>query len=260
MVLQHTRPPTISLAQAKAAFLANLLPILGDTRMLFLPDAGDATTSTDKSRNAQTITHSATVAARLARLGLGYYATFDGVADYASAPDVAGLSFGDASTDVAHSWLALVRITNTANYRTLFGKFTTNQREYRVYLNTTDLLLWAFFDESTDATDQRATDAVVTQGSWVLLGGSFSGTDGANGMTIYQNAVVVASTATTDSGGSYTAMENGTSVLGIGAGSAAASLLFQGDMAMLALCAGALTADQHWQVKQAVNAHFALSL
>lgn len=247
-------------AGERSHFIANLLQITGDTRLLFLPRSTNTTTSTDQSRNAQTITHNATAAGRLSRVGKGYALAFDGSTNYSTAPDAAGLSFGDASTDVAHSWLALVKITDTANNRTLFGKFTTNQREYRAYINTTDTLLWAFYDESTDATDQRASNAAVTQGAYVLLGGVFNGTDGANGMTLYQNAAVIASTATTDSGGTYTAMENGTSVLGIGAGTSSASLPFQGDIAMIALCAGALTADQMWQIKQLVNGYFGLSL
>lgn len=42
-----TKAGSISDAQARAQFIANILAITGDTRLFWLPDAGDTTTATD---------------------------------------------------------------------------------------------------------------------------------------------------------------------------------------------------------------------
>ena len=46
------------------AFYHGLLALLGDVRLLWTPETGETTTSTDRSRNARVITYDATVAAR----------------------------------------------------------------------------------------------------------------------------------------------------------------------------------------------------
>lgn len=246
----------VNTAQARSDFLAQILAIAGDSPVVFLPDEADTTTSTDATRNQRTITHGATLAGRIGRLGKGFYATYDGSADYSYVADADALSFGNASADEAFSMAFVVNMTNTANNRTLAGKYTTNQREYRCYVNTADILLVQLMDESTDGIEQVATNAAITQDDWILVGFSYDGSEDSDGIIVYVNGLPVATTAASDQGGTYTAMENGTSVLGIGTGTNSASLPFQGSMAMFLLAPKAISAAEWWQLREACNGYF----
>lgn len=242
--------------QARSRFLGGVLSILGDARRVWLPDVDETTTATDQTRNQATLTHNATMVGRLHRLGLGYYADFDGSTNYSTFPDADDLSFGNASADEAFSVVMLVNITNTANNRTLFGKYTTNQREYRAYLATNDTLQFALYDESSDGAENLSSNAAITQDDWILLVLTYDGSEDSDGMKIYVDGLPIAVTAVSDVGATYTAMENGTSVLAIGSGTGSASLPFQGGIAAFALSAGALTADQAWQLRNLFDGYF----
>src|SRR3990167_9855746 len=80
-------------------FYHDLLAILGDTRLLWVPETGETTTSTDRSRNARTFTYSKSVAtfdtASPLRQGSGLYVHFDGTDEEADVPDNDDFSFGD---------------------------------------------------------------------------------------------------------------------------------------------------------------------
>lgn len=245
-----------SLKTARSNFIAQVLDVLGDARRVWLPDVDETTTATDQTRNQATLTHNATMVGRLHRLGLGYYADFDGSTNYSTFPDADDLSFGDASTDEAFSVVMLVNCTNTANTRTLFGKFTTGQREYRAYYSSADLLVMETYDQSASATERLTSNAAAVQDSWSLVVFTYDGSEDSDGMKIYVNGLPVAATAVSDSGGTYTAMENGTSVLGIGASTNSASTPFQGEIAAFTLSAGALTTDQVWQLRNLFDGYF----
>lgn len=255
MRIERARSLTTA-SQRRSDFIANFLNIAGDTKRFWLPQPTDTTTSTEVTVNQIALTHNATLAGRVFRLGSGYYATFDGSANYSSFADAADLSFGDASLDTPFSACALVNITNTATSRTLFGKYTTNQREYRAYISTTDTLIVNLYDESTDATEQAASDAAVPQDAWAFLVITYDGSEDSDGVIIYVNGVPVASTKSSDVGGTYTAMENGTSVLGVGSGTNAASLPFQGGYALFSLHGTALTPAQVWNLTNLCDGHF----
>ncbi|MGE0057010.1 MAG: LamG-like jellyroll fold domain-containing protein [Dehalococcoidia bacterium] len=245
-----------SLETARSNFIAQVLDVMGDVRRFWLPSSDETTTAADQTRNQATLTHNATVATRLHRLGLGYYVDYDGSTNYSTFPDADDLSFGNASADEAFSVVMLVNITNTANNRTLFGKYTTNQREYRAYLATNDTLQFALYDESSDGAENLSSNAAITQDDWILLVLTYDGSEDSDGMKIYVDGLPIAVTATSDVGATYTAMENGTSVLAIGSGTGAASLPFQGGIAAFALGGAELTADQVWQLRNLFDGYF----
>lgn len=252
--VRYVKPADVG---ARSRFIAQLLGILGSSALrIWLPDGTDTTTSTDKTKNQATLTHNATLAGRLRRQGNGWAASFDGSTHFSYFPDAADLSFGDGSLDNGFSVVMLVKITNTANTRTLFGKFTTNQREYRAYVSTTDLVVFETYDQSASATERATSDAAVPQDALALLTFTYDGSEDSDGFIIYVNGVAVASTKASDSGGTYTAMENLTSVLGIGTGTNLASLPFQGEIAAFTISSGALTADQIWQLRNAFDGYF----
>lgn len=254
-----TRGQQINRTQLREQFIHDLLAILGDTRVLWMPKITDTTTSLDESKNGRTFTHDATIAARLQALGLGYYTTF-GTANDSDTPDAADLSF----TGAAEVWsmLALVNVTDTAAVRTILAKDDVSaQREYEWQIDAADKLFISIIDQSAAAGCSRLSDTAITQGAWNLLGttfdGSASGATYANAITMYQNGVVKASTATNS--GSFVTMDNGTAKFNIGRTSADTQGM-SGSMALVALSAKALSAHDHWAVKKLVNYYFGLSL
>lgn len=253
--------------QRRDLFVGALLGILGDTRLLWLPKSTDTTTSTGEALTARTLTHNATLAGRLTAQGDGQMAAYSPASGhYSLIADAADLSFGNGATDSAFSVLALVNVTDTAAARTIIAKAETNDgsgngAEWEFMITSADKLMLRLWDNSAGATPDRTSDAAITQGSPVLLGATYSGTGGAsalNGATLYQNGQSVASTATNS--GAYVAMEDKASEVSVGAEIGHAFNRFNGSIGMLALCAGALTAAQMWQIKKLVAGHFGVTL
>lgn len=237
-------------------FIAELLAILGDCRLLFLPAATDTTTSTDKSLNGRTLTHSATIAARLAALGDGFGVSFDGT-EYAQTPDVANLSFGTGTADQAMSIVALAKVTDTAGARTLIAKYAGTAREWLFGIDLTDKLQFQVYDESLDLSPKRVSSAVVTQAAPTLYGVTYDGTGGANamnGVTLYENGLLKASAATNDA--SYVSMEDTAAVVAIGALSTLTQQTFSGEIHMIAVAQKALTASEHWAIRKLCEGFF----
>lgn len=259
-LLQHERPPFESLSQAQSDFLAQLLTLTGDTRLLWLPEGDDTTTATDKSLNGKTITWDATVAGRLSRLGKGYAQSFSGTGQFGTVPDAANLSFGDASNDSAFSMFALCNPSAQAAVRKLISKESASNNEYALQLGSTDLLTSVVYDQSVPATESQLASGAITEGAWQLLGSTYSGAGGGSasaGIALYRDGVVFASAAS-DSG-VYVAMENLTSNVFIGGTSGGASL-FAGSMALVVICQKQLSASEMWAIKVLCNSYFGLSL
>lgn len=240
-------------AQLQSQFEAQLLSILGTGVLrLWVPNGDDTTVSVDKTKNQVSLTHNATVVGRIQRKGFGWYVSFDGSTNYATFPDAADLSFGDGSLDGPFHVVMAFKATNTANNRTLFGKYTTNQREYRAYLATNDTLQFSTYDESTDAAENLASNAAIPQDTWITLILTYDGSEDSDGMIAYVNGLAIATTATSDVAGTYTAMEAGTSVLGIGSGTGAASIPFEGDYGLFEIGSGVLTPEAVWQAHKLI--------
>ncbi len=248
--------------QVREQFLQGMLTVLGDTRLLWTPKATDTTTSLDESLTGRTLTHDATIASRLAPLGLGYYTTFDGAANYATTPDTANLSFGNSTVDQAFSIIALINLTNTATTKTVLSKSAGSNIEWVLQLASTEVLQLALFDQSVSASPSKSTDVAISTGAWVLVAATYSaanpGATAAAAMTMYVNGLAVAATGT--EAGTYVAMENLTSAVEIGSSTAHTTAFFSGSMALVALCQNNLDASDHWNIKKLVNGYFGLSL
>lgn len=245
------------LAGARAQFVANLAPILGDARLIWLPAASETTTSTDQSMNGRTITYDASIAARLSPLGFGQKVAFNGSANYGSTPDVDNLSFGNGSADQAFSIVALVNVTNTAASRAIVCKYAGAAREWLFQINGSDLLSLALFDESGDWQPTRVSNSAITQGSMRLFGMSYDGSGGAtamNGVTLFQDGLAIASTANNNA--DYVAMENTAANVTIGALSTQVANFFNGEMALVAVCQKNLSAAEHWAIRKACEGYF----
>ncbi len=250
---------------ARARFSADIDAIVGagNLRLLFIPAAADTVTSTDLSSNARVITQGVSAAGRLTAVGFGNYETWDGSTHYATVPDTTNMSFGNGTTDSPFTIISLANVTDTANTRELMTKFVAvTGCEYIFRVTTTDQLL---LELSSDAAGThlpfRTSDSAITQGSTHLFAATYSGLGGAlaaNGITLYQDSAVIASTATNDA--AYVAMNDFTAAPNIGSRGTGAANPMQGTIGMTLVCATALSLAQMGLVKTAVNNFFGLSL
>lgn len=240
-------------AQVRRRFVNNVADAVGrsNVRAFYLPSDTEGLTAPDQVVASRVWTHGATPTGRLSKLGKGTALAFNGTSDYISTPDAADLSFGNSSVDSPFSVFAAVKVTDTANYRILISKDDAagSAREWAFYIDNADLLTLALFDQSVPASPSRASNAAITQGSWTSVGASYDATGGAtaaNGMALYQNGAVLASTAT--NAGTYVAMENLGQACLIGASQATPSSFFQGLLGMVLLAN--FSAAQHAQLTQ----------
>lgn len=265
--LNNSRHDNLSIKQpanelSRAAFLSALDAILGDDRLVFLPIPSDAATSADLSALAGTVTHSSSVASRVGSIGTrGVGFTFAPAStQYATLPDAAGLSFGNGLTDSAFSIVFVGTVTDTAASRGIVAKWNVVQ-EWLFYVTTTDRLELALYDQSSGDQPYRTTNAAISMGSPHVYGVTYSPPGGANpgtGITFYQDATVLASTATASA--SYVAMEDTAAGVEIGSINGGTVLYGNGTYGLIALCQKALSAQDHADIKALVNRYYGLSL
>lgn len=245
----------------RARFIASLRSVMGDARLLWLPKAGDGLATVSEGDARRVVTHAATPQGRLSARGRGLALSFNGTTDRATVPDADALSFGTGTADSAFSVVAVANVTDTAAARALVCKWNDSsvKREWIFYVLTTDLLQFQIRDESAAVSPVRVSDAAIIQGSWGVFGVTYSGAGGAtaaDGVTLYENGAVKASTATNQA--TYVAMENTAGDLEIGAFAAGTLGPFSGSLALVAVCAKALTASDHAAVSATSRAYFGI--
>ena len=124
--------------QVDRQLVHDLLGLLGDCRLLWLPNLTDTTTSLERSRHGATITWSESLASfdgARARLGSGVSVPFNGSDEEGDVPDAARYSFGDGVADQAFSLVVLASF-DTVGDADLISKFDattgSTKREYRM--------------------------------------------------------------------------------------------------------------------------------
>jgi hypothetical protein len=244
---------------ARAQFIGEMLTITGDTRLFWIADNANTTTSTDRSLTGRTITWDATVASRFTQAGYGFTQSFNGSTHLGTSPDTANLSFGTGAADSAFSVLVLGNVTNTAAVRTFVAKDNgSTLREWSFRIAASDVISFFLHDQSAGVAVSRSSDAVITQGSIGLIAGTYSAATGGatagNDITLYENGLVKASTATNN--GAYVAMEDLTHPLAIGSLGTVASNPFQGSMGFVIVCQKNLTASDHWAIYQLCKGYY----
>ena len=252
--------------QVDRQFVCDMLAILGDCRLLWLPSLTDTTTSTGKSRFAATVTYSESLASfdtRPVRLGSGVAVAFNGTDEEGDTPDNDRYSFGDGAADEPFSVVALVNPTDATNsvISSKWDESGGNQAEWLFYLNASDYPQISLHDSSANADIGRSDATALTQGSWALLVATYDGSAASTGIRVYKDAARVDDTD--NNSGTYTAVENEGAVpaLGYSLNSGGTKInFFDGSMALAALAAKELGQDEVWAVKELVNAHFGLSL
>ena len=243
--------------QARRRFINNALDAAGrsNVRALWTPGPTEGLTVADGAVASRVWTHATTPTGRLSRLGRGYALAFNGTTDFLTCPDATDLSFGDGATDTPFSVFALANVTDTAAARAFLAK----NGEWAFSINAADKLQLQLVDLSVPAVPSRLQDTATTrQGTWATYSGTYSkatgGATAGNDCTLYENGVLVPSTATNDP--AYVAMENGTAVGTLGALNAGASAWVVGSLALILLVAANAPAAVHAQLTQAVRSYF----
>lgn len=173
----------------------------------FNSDATDA-----KGTNNGTLTNSASVVAggilsNCLNLSSGQM--------WVSVADNNSLSFGNGSTDLPFSYSFWVKPTNFSQNSWMISKRNLNQNEYQVTVNvTTGTVGFAIMSLNGSNSIGTTSTETLTAGQWKHIVVTYTGNSLASGLKIYFNGVLC--TLTPSSAGSYVAMNNGTSVVGIG--------------------------------------------
>lgn len=242
----------------QARFLSQLGAILGNDRILWTPGPNDGLTAAEASAYRRTVTHGQAPGPRLQRLGAGYALSFASAStQYVAFQDAANLTFGTGAADTAFSVIALANVTDTAASRTLASKWNTGAFEYLFRVDTTDKLCLFLANTAGTLVPTRVSDAVISQGSWRVFGASYSGVGGAtaaDGIVLYQDGAVIASTATNNA--SYVAMSDTATPVEIGSHTAHTAQFFDGSLALVAITQKALTTADHAAITAACRRYF----
>ncbi len=231
----------------RLAFAARIAARIANPTRIWLPLSGETTTSTTVDSNKATVTYStslATWATTPSNLGSGKVLTFDGTNDYATMPDAADLSFGNATLDAPFSMGIFCKPADVAS-KALLAKWkdtATADREYLLWIDAAKKLAGELYDESASARISRIYNTALTLGTArMLLGMSYDGRRANGGINLWKDAVQVADTA--NDTGSYTAMEAGAQKFQIGVINPTFTLPFQGEGYYAFICAGELHLD-----------------
>ena len=225
----------------RALFYEAVLNILGSTgTILPLGDAKHlATATTFKTVGGEQVTFTyskdpTTWDDLQSVQGLIPVLTFDGVDEEADTPDAAYWSRDDAAGANGFS-IGIWANTPNAGARCLMAKYDESiaqQREWIFFFNTDDTLRLFFYDESADVPVYRDSDSAITMNSMRFFVATYDGAGGAtaaNGIKLYEDGAVLASSATNN--GSYVGMEDLDAVVSLGRNIGGTERFFPGSMA-----------------------------
>ena len=205
--------------QVDRQFVADVLAVLGDARLLLVPNLTDTTTSADRSRFAHTITWSKSVKTfdtPPARLGSGVVFDLDGVDEEGDVPDAARLRFGDGQADQPFSIVALVNPdANDTTYELLGKAASASDQEYELTISSSGYLALDLIDEVSGASIGRRYDTAIGT-ALAMIAATYDGGAAGTGIRLYKNATILTPVVDTGSG-PYVAMVGATGALSIGA-------------------------------------------
>lgn len=266
-------PGTAEADRLRDQFMAKLLHILGPAVFLFMPEAGETTTTTDRTRHGVTITYSKDVTTfdtpPPLRLGSGRYIDFDGTDEEADLADNDRYSFGDGVNDSPFSIIALINPDDTtpAAQNTIFGKWNLDTdgelREYVCYLSATNgYPTMELYDESANAFIGRQDQTALGSG-FHLVSFTYDAGGANSDISVGVDAIDLDDADVTS--GSYTAMENSNISPAIAHRMSAlatpvAETFFAGGIALIAVTAKELDEHEMWAIKELINSFYDLSL
>ncbi len=161
--------------------------------------------------------------------------TFNGTDEEADTPDAAFWSRDDAGGANGFSIGVWANVTDTAAGRVFLGKFddtgAAELREWLFFVVPDDTIRLFLYDESANVSALRTSDAAITMGSMRFFVATYDGAGGATAadtITLYEDGVAIASTATNNA--SYVGMEDLATVVSLGR-NIGSGRFFDGEMA-----------------------------
>ena len=141
---------------------------------------------------------------------------FDGTDDYVAIPDVDLFSFGDGTTDRSFSLSAWINMDDATEFPIITKATSATVYEWRLFVSGADTLAFTVYDDSANAHRTRSYSTAITsyENTWAHITATYDGSASVNGLKIYLNGIRVDNTS--GSTGSYTAMENISSIVAIG--------------------------------------------
>lgn len=242
---------------SKAIF--DVLDLMTDPRCLYMqmedPSVG---TLYDASGQGHNGTYQGSMASgdRIKK-GMGWSLDFDGTDDYVNLGDHNDFSFGDGSNDEMVTWFGMVEVTDSVLDRELISRWNniseSEAREYLIRFNSDEKIYCFFYDESANVNCSRISDSGVGVGfhSFVITYDGTGGATAADGIKIYIDGSIIASTATNS--GSYVAMENIVTDLCFGVlkdTSGNPSGFYDGDVACIGIDGSEWSAKSVWRFHQ----------
>jgi hypothetical protein len=238
------------------AIVNPILELLGTPKLLCPCAEVTGTSIADYSRNANTLTASASVATLYGFRGRATYYDFNSATPhYLSRADDPDFTFGDGANDSAFSVVALVSPDDVTS-RTIIAKWSeiaaSPQREWRLYFDANGYPSFELYDESADTYIGREdqTAFAITANLWRVLIATYDGSKTSAGIKIYIDGAQVDDADSAS--GAYVAMEDGTSALYVGCqfGAAARERFYDGKMSWTCIAAKELDADEVWSLTQ----------
>lgn len=226
------------------------------------PAAG---TLVDASGNGRNGTYYGTwTASQRLTLGRTWKLNPNGTDNYISMADHDDFSFGDGSNDSPVTFFGLIEVVDTVGLQTIMSKYgstgLTYESEYYVYIRADETLRLMLMDESVTAYIDMTTDVALSVGrhSFVITYDGSGGAAAADGITIYVDGILTASTAFNDA--NYVAMENSIHPLRIGAvqlpGGAGMGYFNKGDWGCMGIDASEWTVAKVWNFHQLCLANY----
>ncbi len=146
---------------------------------------------------------------------------FDGVNDRINLGDSDSFSFGNGSTDTPFSLSVWVNMTDATKFRILNKAAGTQASSLKEYLFSTggdDKIIFYLYQDNESSTrigrKYNGTALTSYEGQWIYLVGTYDGSSNVNGIKIYLNGTRIDDLDVIT--GTYTAMQNTTSDLGLG--------------------------------------------
>ncbi len=173
--------------------------------------------------------------------------SFDGNNDYIDLGDSDVFSFGNGTTDSPFSISAWVNMVDATRFRIVNkGSNFSNDYEYVFTTSGSDLLALNLYDSSTSARIARQYTTALTsfQGQWIHLAASYDGSETSNGIKLYLNGSILVTASNDLNPENYTAMENGTNPLLIGASLQSGGNFSNGQISNTAIFSTELTSTQ----------------
>jgi hypothetical protein len=255
--------PFLGVVSPRQRFINEMLAV-APCRLLWTPRRGDTQVIRSLDRARRSLTWNEVPGTRISKQGQGAVQAFSS-SHFATIPDAGDLSFGDGTVDQPFSVVALANVTDTAAAKRIVAKYDsgTNVREWLFQLTSAEILGLTLRDQSVGVEPGRTSNAAIAAGALTLLGASYSGLGGAtaaNGITLYVNGAVVASTPSNQA--TYVSMEDTATAVSIGASlnNGAATSAFTGSLGFVAVYAVELTAAQHRRIRDIARRYFGVAL